>query len=109
MAKIQKKWTPEEDEILVQAIKANPHNLCECFKEVAPKVGRTWRAVSVHWYTTLANPEHKKYIGTAFLIIGKKSYNPIRKNAFTAIGYSTTVKTSKKLGLWSKVKKLLGL
>lgn len=105
----KRRWTKEEDKILVQAIKANPHNLTQCFREVGERLNRTNKSVKLHWYTTLANPEHKKYTGTAFLTIDKKSYNPIRKNAYTAIGRATTVKTSKKLRLWAKVKKLLGL
>lgn len=29
-----KLWTKEEEEILVQAVKANPHNLQQCFREI---------------------------------------------------------------------------
>lgn len=36
----RKRWTKEEEEILVQAVKANPHNLSKAFREVAEKLGR---------------------------------------------------------------------
>ena len=32
------KWTDEEDEILVQAVKANIHNKAQAFREAAEKV-----------------------------------------------------------------------
>ena len=32
-----KKWTKEEEEILVQAIQANPHNISEAIKEAIEK------------------------------------------------------------------------
>lgn len=107
--KKRKKWTKEEEDILVQAIKANPHNLQQCFREVSQKVNHSEGSICKHWYAILANPEHKKYVGTAFLVIGRKTYNQVRKNVYTNIGYATTVKTTKKLSLWSKAKKLLGL
>lgn len=35
------KWTDEEDAILVQAVKANPHNKAQAFREIAEKTGHT--------------------------------------------------------------------
>jgi hypothetical protein len=46
----KKRWTKEEEEILVQAIKANPHNLEKAFKIVAEEIGRTKAAVHIKWY-----------------------------------------------------------
>lgn len=105
----RRQWTKEEDKVLVQAIEANPHNLAQSFRQVGEQLDRSFKSVQQRWYQTLANPNNKKYVGTAFLVISKKGYNGIRKNSFTTVGYSTTVKTPKKLGIWSKVKKLLGL
>lgn len=104
-----KRWIKEEEDILVQAIKANPHNLKQCFREVSKKLDRSLEAVTFHWYHVLSDPENKKYVGTAFLVIGRKKYNQIRKNAYTNIGYTTTMNIPRKLGLWSKIKKLLSL
>ena len=47
----KKKWTEEEEEILVQAVKANPHNLSKTFREIAEKLDRTEVAVKIQWYT----------------------------------------------------------
>lgn len=44
------KWTEEEDRILVQAVKANPHNKAQAFKEVAKKVNHSFNSCSSRWY-----------------------------------------------------------
>ena len=41
MAETRTRWTKEEDEILVQAIKANPHNKAQAFKIAAEKVNHS--------------------------------------------------------------------
>lgn len=46
----KKRWTKEEDEILVQAISANPHNLSKCFIAVAEQTGRGVTGVQYRWY-----------------------------------------------------------
>ena len=51
----KKRWTKEEDEILVQAIKANPHNLSKAFREVSLKLERTETAINYRWYYVLKN------------------------------------------------------
>lgn len=50
MANTRTKWTKEEDEILVQAIKANPHNKAKAFREVAEKVNHSEICCSGRWY-----------------------------------------------------------
>lgn len=70
MAESRKRWTKEEDNILVQAIKANPHNIKEACKYVATKLeGRTSNACYKQWYKikALANSiqqNNKLIIGT---------------------------------------------
>lgn len=54
MAKTNRKWTKEEEDILVQAVQANPHNLKQCFREVSKKIGRSESGITYHWYAVLA-------------------------------------------------------
>lgn len=104
------RWTKEEEDILVQAIKANPHNLQQCFREVSAKIDRTVGSCSIHWYTVLGNPEHKKYVGTLFVHLGRKSNLVDRKLNYTTVSWSTKSTTVKhKVSIWNKILKLLGL
>lgn len=102
----RKKWTDEEDKILVQAIKANPHNKQQVFREIAEKTGHTVTSCSSRWYTILSNPEHKKYISeVCFTMVGVSS-----KLANRSINRDKVhiVPTKTKKGLWVKIKALLG-
>lgn len=64
------KWTVEEDEILVQAINANPHNKAKKpSREVSEKIGRSAKCCSNRWYQALSNPEHKSYVGCMFTMV----------------------------------------
>lgn len=101
-----KRWTKEEDKILVQAIKANPHNKAEAFRSVSKKLDRTEGAISYRWYNYLSNPESKYYIGCMFTMIGHST----RMNNRTISNKHTHINpTPIKKGIWGKIKKLLGL
>lgn len=106
MANTRIKWTKEEDEILVQAVKANPHNKTAAFKEAAEKVGHNANSCSTRWYRVLSNPEHKKYVGCMFTMIGVQSKLDNRTINRENV-HITPTKT--KRGLWTKIKALLGL
>lgn len=54
MKKENKRWTREEENILLRQIRVYPHNLTKCFLIVAEQTGRTKGAVSAHWYSTLS-------------------------------------------------------
>ena len=101
------RWTTEEDKILVQAIKANPHNKAEAFRYAATKLeNRDARSCSNRWYMQLSNPESKHYVGCIFTMIGIASRLDNRTSNREGV-HITPVKT--KRGLWSKIKTLLGL
>lgn len=100
------RWTKEEDEILVQAIKANPHNKAKAFREVSEKVGRNPKCCSSRWYQSLSNPHSKHYVGCMFTMIGVHTrYDNRTINRDKA----HITPTKNKRGLWAKVKALLGL
>lgn len=59
MASSNRKWTQEEDQILLRYIKANPQNLHKCFLMVSEHLTdkgtpRTPQGVQAHWYTSLS-------------------------------------------------------
>lgn len=100
------KWTAEEDEILVQAIKANPHNKQEAFRKASEEIGRSAKCCSNRWYQALSNPEHKAYVGCMFTMIGMASR--LDNRTINRDNVHITPKKTKK-SLWAKVKALLGL
>ena len=106
--KERKRWTAEEDKILVQAIKANPQNKEEAFRKVAKKTNRSSASCSQRWYSILSNPYHKKYVGCAFTLVSsrKKSINRT-----TYVDSKDNIHKPEKLksGLWNKIKQLLNL
>lgn len=106
MANTRTKWTKEEDEILVQAVKANPYNKSEAFRAASKKVNHNEVSCSSRWYTHLSNPESKHYVGCMFTMIGVAS----RFDNRTSNREGTHVTPVKiKRSLWSKIKALLGL
>ena len=97
----RKRWTNEEDEMLVQAIKANPHNLHVAFNLVAVKTGRTKDTVRIRWYEVV---RHKSY---CFLTISrdKKMYNS--KTYSPESGHTKAPKETS-ISLWRRIKVALG-
>lgn len=96
------KWTVEEDEILVQAINANPHNKAKKpSREVSEKIGRSAKCCSNRWYQALSNPEHKSYVGCMFTMVGVSSRLD-NKTVNREKVHITPTKT--KRGLWTKDK-----
>lgn len=106
MANSRIKWTTEEDKILVQAIKNSPHNKSQAFRKAATKVNHSAKCCASRWYKVLSNPEHKKYVGCMFTLLGAASRFDNR------IIYREDVHvtpTKIKKNLWSRIKTLLGL
>lgn len=55
MSGTKKRWTREEDEILISNIKKYSSNLAAAFKIVAEETGRSYIAVKLRWYTKYKN------------------------------------------------------
>lgn len=98
----KKKWTDEENNILVQAITANPHNIQEACRYAATKLeSRTPKACILHWYKVIAPANNPTKLGVSFLAVGPKTIYKNRKN-------STSKVKPEKYILWKKIIKLLG-
>lgn len=100
------KWTEEEDKVLVQAIKANPQNRAQAFRETAKTLNVDPISCQNRWYNALSNPESKNYVGCCFTMLGVASTTCnrtfLRENARTT---TTKIKET----LWFKIKELLKL
>lgn len=70
-----RKWTEEEDRILLQQVKASPQNLSRCFIAVSQAIGRSPEAVSAHWYTSLS-----KRADVCFFTASARHLSKNRKN-----------------------------
>lgn len=100
------RWTSEEDKILVQAIKANPHNKAEAFRIADKKLGRGFTNCENRWYKHLSNPYSKHYVGCLFTLVGTKSK---LDNRTSSTNKSRVTPVEIKKGIWSKIKALLGI
>lgn len=89
----KKRWTKEEDEILVQAISARPQNLSKCFIAAAEQIGRTAKAAEFRWYKyvkfTFAGRKAMLTIGPKTAFSGKNELDnskvrpiKVRQNSF---------------------------
>ena len=98
-----KKWTKEEEEILVQAIQDNPHNLSEALRTASATINRSFLACQFHWYQVLSPKNKPNKIGISFVSIGPNTIYKNRKNSGTS-----TVQPEKST-IWSRIKRLLKL
>lgn len=98
-----KKWTKEEEEILVQAIQANPHNISEALRTASNTINRSFKACQFHWYAVLSPENKPNKIGISFVSVGPNTIYKNRKNSGTS-----TVQPEKST-IWSRIKRLLKL
>lgn len=76
-----KRWTKEEDLVLLSKVRANPNNLTKAFREAALELGRSVSSTTQHWYIKPTTKEAlKDRCGCCFLTYGGKSLNINRKN-----------------------------
>lgn len=76
MARNQRRWTAEEDEILLRQVRAFPQNLHKCFMIVSDHLGRTEGAVANRWYGTVS----KKAENMCFFTASPHHVSANRKN-----------------------------
>lgn len=76
MNRTSRKWTEEEDSILLQQVKRQPQNLRRSFLAVSERTGRSQQAVSNRWYTVVS----KKPDSVCFFTASPKHVSRNRKN-----------------------------
>lgn len=76
MSRTLRKWTEEEENLLLRQVKANPQNLKQCFISVSRNIDRTPLAVTHHWYRVLS----KKTGTTCFFTASPHHVSKNRKN-----------------------------
>lgn len=72
-----RKWTTEEDEVLIRKVKEHPQNLTRCFISVSLSIDRTPSAVAYHWYAVVS----KRPNSTCFFTASPKHISRNRKNS----------------------------
>ena len=76
-----KRWTSDEEQVIISHVKANPNNLRKAFREASFEIGRSADCIKQHWYTKKrTRPALKDRCGSCFLTYGGKSLNINRKN-----------------------------
>ena len=71
-----RRWTPEEDECLLQQVRRLPQNLSRCFIFVSQEIDRTPTACAARWYTVLS----KDAANAVFLTVSAQHKSLNRKN-----------------------------
>ncbi len=102
----RRRWTEEEDKILVQAIKANPHNKQYAFRIVSERINHSPKSCSIRWYKVLSNPYSKHYVGCTFTMVGMAS-NLVNRTVDREGVHITPTKIKKTI--WNKIQRILGL
>lgn len=72
-----RRWTPEEDEKLLNQVRVFPQNLKRCFILVAEDIDRSPSAVAAHWYSKLSKGYNN---GLCFFTASSRHVSPNRKN-----------------------------
>ena len=72
---VRKKYTTEEDNIIINYIISNPGNIRKACRELAIQLNRSSRGISIRWYKL----SHKK-LDKSFITFGKNKHACNRKN-----------------------------
>lgn len=72
-----RKWTEDEEKVVISKIEENPNNLQKAFREASLEIGRTRAAIEYRWY----QGGLRERSGKLFMIYGRKgTLNSNRKN-----------------------------
>ena len=66
-----RKFTPEEDRIIIDAVKKSPQNISKAFVLVSSKINRSVDSIRVHYYSRIAKNDSNKLFLT---VSSRKKY-----------------------------------
>lgn len=69
---IKRRFTKEEDSLILSTVAENPHNLSKCFREIAIKINRGPKSIANRWYHYLSKKDSNDKTNTVFITVGKK-------------------------------------
>lgn len=102
--KSNKRWTMEEEKVLVFQIQKNPGNLKKSFSETAELINRTEKAIALHYYEVIARNKSKVLPDSyVYMTIGGNKAMLNKKVAKKEEDYIEIKPT-----LWQKIKNLFG-
>jgi hypothetical protein len=91
----KRKWTSEEEQVLIDQVRINPSNLSRAFRATSDVIGRSPHSCEQRWYGKV------RYSETVFMTIGAKNMNVNSKNSDNT--------QPVRLPIWRRILKLLGL
>lgn len=93
-----RRFTEEEDRVILSGISENPENISKTLRELADELGRSYYSLNVRWYKYLSKRDER-----AFITYGQRNVNINRK--VQRVDTQKAVKT--KRSKWRKILDIL--
>lgn len=104
--KTNKRWTIDEDRVVIAQVEKNPHNISEAFKAAEDILdGRTFCSIRYRYYDVILKGKSKLPTSYMYFTVGKNGTLPNRK--FT--NKKENIITHNKTSIFTKILKLLGI
>lgn len=87
MERKNKKYTRQEDNIILSRVSENPNRLLTAFDIAAQQLSRTPSGVCQRWYSTLRDRENTN----CFLTVGKRSSVKNKKNCNSTVVHRPSI------------------
>lgn len=97
MAKHIRRWTEEEEQVLLGQIKKNANNLSEAFRKASAIINRSVASCQSRWYKTLCRNSNTEI---CLITIGRGTKNVNRKNVASNTSDNTEKTT---ISWWNKL------
>lgn len=96
----KRRWTNDEDEVLITQVRSNPNNLAKAFRATSDIVGRSPHCVEQRWYTKIRHTE------VIFMTVSSKT-----KNTNTKVTLENKPNNTEEvqIPIWRRILRLLGL
>ena len=96
----KRRWTDDEEKVIISEIEKTPHNLESAFRRASSKINRTPKAISIRWHERGL----RERSNAVFVVYGRKTMNKNRK----VVSTNTTDNTIKHtVGIWNRIKRLI--